>query len=418
MSLVSQTNVGAKAPGRRAVSVRLAPGLTLTHIRDPAGPWRIQVLTIDPSQPLTIQVATPGPMGTYARPSQIGRARGALAAINGDFSASPGRPLHPITRGGFVRTTGRQAGPGFGAGSRAAIVGVAHPAISARDETTARSFRLAHVNAGAPGRNQVVAFTRYGGRAEKPQARGCWVRLRVFGPRAWAPGRVAMIRRYHVTRTDCTIAPAAVPRKAIVLSSRLTGPGSTILRSIQLGDVIRLRSSTGWTGVLDSIGGAPLLVSGGRNVAPACSSYLCQRHPRTAIGVRADGKILLVTVDGRAARSVGMNLNQLANLMRNLGARYAVNLDGGGGATMWTSSRGIVNNPSDPSGERPVTSAVIVLRGRVRAVGVMGVARPITQVPVASAAEAATAQSLASTDGGSTGGLLDLISELAQGAAA
>jgi hypothetical protein len=77
-----------------------------------------------------------------------------------------------------------------------------------------------------------------------------------------------------------------------------------------------------------------------------------------------------------------------------------------------------VNNPSDPSGERPVTSAVIVLRGRVRAVGVMGVARPITQVPVASAAEAATAQSLASTDGGSTGGLLDLISELAQGAAA
>jgi exopolysaccharide biosynthesis protein len=418
MSLVQETTVGAKAPTRRTLTVRLAPGLTLTHIRDSSGPWRIQVLTIDPSQPLTIQVATPGPMGTYARPSEIGRARGALAAINGDFSASPGRPLHPITRGGVVRTTGRQTGAGFGARIRAGIVGVEHAEISARDETTALSFRLAHVNAGRAGRNQVVAYTSYGGRAEKPQARSCWVRLRPVGPRAWAPGRLAMVRRYHVTRQGCTAAPAAVLRKTIVLSSRLRGPGSTILRSMGLGDVIRLRSSTGWTGVLDSIGGAPLLVSEGLNVAPTCSSYLCRQHPRTAIGVRADGKILLVTVDGREARSVGMNLNQLANLLRNLGARYAVNLDGGGGSTMWTSSRGIVNHPSDPYGERPVTSALVVLRGRVRAVRVMGASRLMTQVPVASAAEAATAQSLASADGGSTGGLLDLIAELAQGAAA
>jgi phosphodiester glycosidase len=419
MSLVQEGGAGATTPTRRAVTTRLAPGLTLTHIHDTAGPWVIQVLTIDPSRPLTIQVATPGPMGTFARPSQIGKAWGALAAINGDFSASPGRPLHSIARGGFIRTTGRQTGPGFGARSRAGIIGVAHPTVSARDETNARTFGLAHVNGGEAGPNQVVAFTSYGGRAERPPARSCWVRLHAFGLRAWAPGRVAMIRRYHVTHRGCTIAPAAVPPNSIVLSSRLTGPGAANLRSMKVGHVLRLRWSTGWPGVLDSIGGAPLLVDEGLNVAPSCSSYLCWQHPRTAIGVRADGKILLVTVDGRQARSVGMNLTQLANLMRSLGARYAVNLDGGGGATMWTSSRGIVNNPSDPSGERAVTSAVLVLRRRVSVGRVAGVARPVGfHLPVVSAAEAATAQGLAAADGGSTGGLLDLIAALGQGAAA
>lgn len=401
--------------------MRLAPGLTLTQIRDTAGPWLIHVLTIDPSRPVSVAVATPGPMGTYARPSRIGRAWGALAAINGDFSASPGRPLHPIARGGFVKTTGRQTGPGFGAEiGGTGIVGVVHPRVWGRDETTGRTFGLAHVNAGEPGPSQVVAFTPYGGRAERPPARACWVRLRGVGRRAWTPGHLAMVRRYRVSARGCTVAAAPVRPRTIVLSSRLTGPGSASLRSMWKGHMVRLRWATGWTGVLDSIGGAPLLVSRGLIVAPSCSSYLCLRHPRTAIGVRADGKILLVSVDGRQTRSAGMTLIQLANLMRGLGARYAVNLDGGGGSTMWTSSRGIVSNPSDPSGERPVTSAVLVLRRRVPAGRTTGAGRPLlTHAPVASSSdsEAAAAQGLAEADAGSTGGLLDLISALAQGAA-
>jgi phosphodiester glycosidase len=419
MSFVPENGAGAATAARRVVTVRLAPGLTLTHIRDSRGPWRIHVLTIDPSRPVTVAVATPGPMGTFARPSQIGRAWGALAAINGDFSAFPGRPLHPIARSGFVKTTGRQIGPGFGteiAGT--AVVGVVHPRVWVRDETTAGTFGLAHVNAGQAGRNSVVAFTPYGGRAERPPARACWVRLRAIGRRAWAPGHVAMIRRYRVSARGCTVAPAPVPARTIVLSSRLTGPGSASLRSMWKGHVVRLRWATGWTGVLDSIGGAPWLVNRGLNVAPTCTSYLCRQHPRTGIGVRADGKILLVTVDGRQARSEGMGLIQFANLMRSLGARFAMNLDGGGGSTMWTSSRGIVSNPSDPSGERPVTSAVLVLRKRLPAGRTTGVARSfVTHVPVVpvSASEAAEAQSLAAADGGSTGGLLDLIEALGQG---
>lgn len=58
-------------------------------------------------------------------------------------------------------------------------------------------------------------------------------------------------------------------------------------------------------------------------------------HPRTAIGYTADRKLVLVTVDGRQAGvSEGMSLEELAELMIELGCIQALNLDGGGSTTM------------------------------------------------------------------------------------
>lgn len=91
------------------------------------------------------------------------------------------------------------------------------------------------------------------------------------------------------------------------------------------------------------------------------------RHPRTAIGQRANGDIVLVTVDGRRAASRGMTANELANLMIKLGCVIAVNLDGGGSTTMaemGTHGKPVViNKPSDPLyAERRVGSVLIVYR--------------------------------------------------------
>jgi hypothetical protein len=180
--------------------------------------------------------------------------------------------------------------------------------------------------------------------------------------------------------------------------------------------MIRIRWTSGFAGVLDSIGGAPMLVRDGQMVAPACHTYICLRQPRTMMGVRANGSILLVVVDGRSRISVGMTLVEAARLMLSLGARSAVNLDGGGGTAMWTSARGIVNSPADPSGERPVTSAVLVLRStaaRHRWTSARSVTGPVS-VSAVSAADAERAQALAAADGGSTGGLLDLVQSLGQ----
>ena len=67
----------------------------------------------------------------------------------------------------------------------------------------------------------------------------------------------------------------------------------------------------------------------------------------------------MVTVDGRSAESVGMNLNELAAFLLELGAIDAMNLDGGGSTTMFLDGK-VVNKPSDKEGERRVSDAILV----------------------------------------------------------
>ncbi|WP_191556310.1 phosphodiester glycosidase family protein [Metabacillus idriensis] len=86
-----------------------------------------------------------------------------------------------------------------------------------------------------------------------------------------------------------------------------------------------------------------------------------RRHPRTAAGVKADGTILLVTIDGRKpGYSVGANFKESAQLLKSLGAVNALNLDGGGSTTM-TVNQKLVSTPSDASGERPVGDGILLL---------------------------------------------------------
>lgn len=112
------------------------------------------------------------------------------------------------------------------------------------------------------------------------------------------------------------------------------------------------------------LGGGPQLLSSGKKAFPAeasrySESLYQQRHPRTAIGWRADGKLILITVDGRQKQSAGMTMDELAGLMLELGCIEAMNLDGGGSTTMVIKNK-IVNHPSDATGERAVSDALMV----------------------------------------------------------
>lgn len=72
------------------------------------------------------------------------------------------------------------------------------------------------------------------------------------------------------------------------------------------------------------------------------------RHPRTALGLSKDRRTLvLVVVDGRAAGRAGMTCDELTGLLRELGAHWAMALDGGGSSTMWMAGAGVLNFPSD-----------------------------------------------------------------------
>ncbi|WP_315116103.1 phosphodiester glycosidase family protein [uncultured Clostridium sp.] len=81
--------------------------------------------------------------------------------------------------------------------------------------------------------------------------------------------------------------------------------------------------------------------------------------PRTAIGQREDGAMLLLVIDGRQVRSVGATLRDVQDIMLEYGALNATNLDGGSSATMYYDEE-VINNPCNPLGERAVPSVIYV----------------------------------------------------------
>jgi hypothetical protein len=123
----------------------------------------------------------------------------------------------------------------------------------------------------------------------------------------------------------------------------------------------------------DAIAGSDLLVEQGKVVAPTGSKFDDSHPPRTAVAVTRDGRLLLMTVDGRQPGfSEGMSLQEVARFLVAHAAVKALNLDGGGSTTMAIADPQprIINFPSDhePDGHA----------GEARAVGVnLGVfARP------------------------------------------
>jgi hypothetical protein len=127
---------------------------------------------------------------------------------------------------------------------------------------------------------------------------------------------------------------------------------------VKAGDVVTISTSTSpdMAGSTSAIGGGPALVRGHQ---PLTFHGLQPRHPRTAIGWNKD-YFFLVEVDGRQRDSVGMSFPELADYMVKIGCDEALNLDGGGSATLWAYGT-VMNNPSEGH-ERPAANALVVVR--------------------------------------------------------
>jgi exopolysaccharide biosynthesis protein len=86
------------------------------------------------------------------------------------------------------------------------------------------------------------------------------------------------------------------------------------------------------------------------------------RHPRTAVGV-GQVNILAVTCDGRSTDDAGLSLVELADLLVELGAEAAINLDGGGSTSLVSGGR-LCNRPRaqfgvEIPGGRPIPTALV-----------------------------------------------------------
>jgi Phosphodiester glycosidase len=115
-----------------------------------------------------------------------------------------------------------------------------------------------------------------------------------------------------------------------------------------------------------AIGGSPVLIKN-NNIQITDAEELISinnttSRPRSAIGYLSNGIVLLLAVEGdNPPNYPGINLADLASLLKNLGCFEAINLDGGGSTSM------IVNNtktvrPGDNAVERPVVSALLIKR--------------------------------------------------------
>lgn len=127
---------------------------------------------------------------------------------------------------------------------------------------------------------------------------------------------------------------------------------------------LAVRTRGDWPEVHEALGAGPFLLRDGA-VLEHGPKQKDVRHPRTAIGRTADGRLLWLTIDGRTEPAAGTSHEETARILQALGCRDALNLDGGGSSTLWVHGRGVCNFPCDNrrfdhAGERRVANALLL----------------------------------------------------------
>lgn len=220
------------------------------------------------------------------------------------------------------------------------------------------STRVLHTLNKAPARDQIALFT------------SAWGATTPSVPESVAavlPSFPAPVPNADLAATALELREepsVAIPPGGAVLVAR--GAAADALRTeVAPGTqvVVRLTLQPDWSSVVHAVGGGPQIVLDGAPVFRAnewfTTGQLGARHPRTAIGQRADGSIVFVVTDGRRrGYSVGMTNVELAQTMVRLGAVTASALDAGGSSTL-AFDGGVLNRPSDRGGERAISTALL-----------------------------------------------------------
>lgn len=325
----------------RSTPVRwqVAPGVRYARWdqRDARGPIRAHLLTIDPSTPgLRLDYATKGSVRRTAPTTEILAVDHAVAGVNGDF--------YDIGDTGAPLGLGRDRQRGL---------------LHARTEGWNAAFYLDDKGVPQIGTLPMVAripqhpdfpvtnlnspFVHPGGIGVYTHGWGTTSGYRVTdGQRRDV--RMVVVRHGRVVQTKRKL-PLGTPIEGLLLIGR--GEGAR--------DLGRLRTGQRLTLSRHLLGNPRVAVSGNHFlVDDGVIKVVDDRelHSRTAVGIDRDtGQVLLLAIDGRQSFSRGCTMVEMAELMIDLGADEALNLDGGGSTTMVarrpSGSVGVVNSPSD-----------------------------------------------------------------------
>lgn len=112
-------------------------------------------------------------------------------------------------------------------------------------------------------------------------------------------------------------------------------------------------------GIVSACSFGPALIMNGVP-CNAKSSFNTGRNPRTAIGQRSDGAILLLVIEGRQVDSLGANYDELVDILYSHGAVNATNLDGGSSTIMFYKGECVIRPSTIAASSRGVATAIIV----------------------------------------------------------
>jgi len=368
--------ITAQSEDKSAPAGSFAHDISYNNYRKPTGPWSIHVVRV-PRQSAQFQLCTMHAMGKAVGLTPVtdqttlsNSAPGIpVAAINGDFYQRDG-PYAGDPRGLQIMEGELISAPTRGASFFIDAIGEPHAinAVSLLQVTWPNgSTSPIGLNEGRL-QNRVTLYTPTLGTSTHT-AGGRELVLEQQGNNPWLPLRPGRTQRARVREVresgDTQILPGTMVLSigpALVGTTPRIEPGAELSISTVTAPSLR--------GVRTAISGGPVLVRNGKRQrfkAPDSDSYefssMMERHPRSAIGWN-EGCFFLVTVDGRQKGvSEGMNLNELAAYLIELGCQEAMNLDGGGSATLWYDGK-VRNHPCDGY-EREVANSLIVSRRSV-----------------------------------------------------
>jgi exopolysaccharide biosynthesis protein len=299
-----------------------------------------------------------------------------VAGVNGDlYNLKDGHPSGILVRGGVLDHQPLSGRSSIGIDAQGGLH-VDRVALYATWQGSGPRHPFSMVNE-APAPSGFVLFTPAYGPTTPSAAGATEAVLSPFPPPTTAStdiqGPVVQVKQNGKT---------PIPAGGAVLSSRGPAAAQAIAAEAQVGQAITVRPilQPDWLAITDAIGGGPLLVRNGAPVFRALEDFtsvqVAPRAPRTGIGQLTDGRIVLVAVDGRQpGYSTGMSNFELAQTLVRLGAVTGAALDSGGSTTMAFDGK-LLNQPSDPSGERRVAEALLVEYS--------GTYAPLPSVPVVS----------------------------------
>lgn len=156
-----------------------------------------------------------------------------------------------------------------------------------------------------------------------------------------------------------------IGKNQMVLSARNGKSGYSILGNFRMGDELVFEFKdveNKWTNAYQAVGGDKILINNGTIASGLSSSNY---SPSTAVGLKANGEVVLYQVDGRSTLSQGVSSLEIAQYLYKLGCVKALQLDGGGSSAIIArmpghSSPGLLNNPSDGS-ERANSNGLILI---------------------------------------------------------